>query len=291
MDDRQREQRVLDVAREGFTPDPGSHARVKRALLGAAAATTTAAVASSAAAGSSQVAGKVLAGKALAGKVLAGATVTGLGSGKVLLLAAALTVGATTVLSTALPSEPGPHPAQAPSSVRARPVLEAAPRASASPQPAPVPTPQPLPVEPTNLGQRTPDERPVPQPPPAAARPLEAREVAGDRSPPRVSRRRKSRPRTPRAARSVAGGDLQREAVLIGRARAALYDDNPEQALRSLREHGARFVHGALAQERRALQALCWCALNDVRGVRAARRFVRGAPSSPLAAHVRRGCL
>jgi len=83
---------------------------------------------------------------------------------------------------------------------------------------------------------------------------------------------------------------LSAELALIERARQALKNDLPQQALAALDEHRSRFEHGVMTQERVALRALALCSLGDPKGPEEAQRFLTRNPGSPLASHLRSGC-
>jgi hypothetical protein len=88
------------------------------------------------------------------------------------------------------------------------------------------------------------------------------------------------------------GGTLAEENRLLARARAALIDDRPEQALARLDEHARRFPDGILSEERQALRAVALCeAGRDAEGDAAAEAFLREHPQAALAQRVRSTCL
>ncbi|MEO1229790.1 MAG: hypothetical protein AAFZ18_12860 [Myxococcota bacterium] len=75
---------------------------------------------------------------------------------------------------------------------------------------------------------------------------------------------------------------LAEEARLLGEARAALRDGQPELALNRVDEHARRFSAGALRIERFAAEALAACALGDAaRTARAEAELRRLDPGSP----------
>lgn len=89
----------------------------------------------------------------------------------------------------------------------------------------------------------------------------------------------------------VPSDTLAEENRLLGRARAALIAESPEQALTLLREHARRFPDGVLAQERQALRAVALCeAGHEGEGTKAARAFLRAHPQAALARRVRSAC-
>ena len=88
------------------------------------------------------------------------------------------------------------------------------------------------------------------------------------------------------------GGTLAEENRLLARARAALIDGQPEQALTRLGEHARRFPEGVLSEERKALRAVALCeAGRDADGEAAAQAFLREHPQAALAQRVRSACL
>jgi outer membrane protein assembly factor BamD (BamD/ComL family) len=85
---------------------------------------------------------------------------------------------------------------------------------------------------------------------------------------------------------------LAEENRLFARARAALIDEQPEQALARLAEHARRFPEGVLSEERQALRAVALCeAGRDADGDAAAQAFLREHPQAALAQRVRSACL
>jgi hypothetical protein len=84
---------------------------------------------------------------------------------------------------------------------------------------------------------------------------------------------------------------LARELELLGAAEQRLRGGDPNGALRMLEQHARRFPEGALRQERMAARAIALCKLGRLQdGHSIARQLARSAPSSPLAARVRRAC-
>jgi hypothetical protein len=88
------------------------------------------------------------------------------------------------------------------------------------------------------------------------------------------------------------GSTLAEENRLLARARAALLDADPGQALARLDEHARRFPDGVLSEERQALRAVALCeAGRDADGHAAAKAFLREHPQAALAERVRGACL
>ncbi|MET0387952.1 MAG: hypothetical protein ABW321_18415 [Polyangiales bacterium] len=77
----------------------------------------------------------------------------------------------------------------------------------------------------------------------------------------------------------------------VGAARDALDRGQPSRALGLVQQHAFRYPQGALALERRAVQALALCALNRRTPARSVLADLqRLAPTSPLVARVRQRC-
>lgn len=88
------------------------------------------------------------------------------------------------------------------------------------------------------------------------------------------------------------GSTLAAENRLVAKARAALVEAKPEQALARLDEHARRFPDGVLSEEREALRAVALCeAGRDADGDAAAHAFLREHPQAALAERVRSACL
>jgi hypothetical protein len=85
---------------------------------------------------------------------------------------------------------------------------------------------------------------------------------------------------------------VRAESSLVGRARAALRDEDPSTALRLLDEHARRFPSGELEQERELLRVSALC---DAQRVSAAEKvagdFRRAFPGSPLLGHLGATCV
>lgn len=80
---------------------------------------------------------------------------------------------------------------------------------------------------------------------------------------------------------------LHKELRAMGRVRAALAADRPDDALAALAQHAARYPDGQMTQDREALtvQALC-AAGRDARAHAAAQAFLLAHPKSPYATQV-----
>jgi hypothetical protein len=84
---------------------------------------------------------------------------------------------------------------------------------------------------------------------------------------------------------------LDAELALIRRARAALNDGRPEEALAALDEHASRFPSGVLAEDRAAQRILALCALARPDAAREeGQRFFLDYPRSPHVAAIRGSC-
>jgi hypothetical protein len=98
----------------------------------------------------------------------------------------------------------------------------------------------------------------------------------------------------PSASTLAAGGQppastLGEEAALLATAQRALGEHQPGQALQVAQQHARRFASGSLGEERRGIEALAHCQLGEAEHPSVAA-FLEEAPSSPLAARVRREC-
>jgi hypothetical protein len=144
------------------------------------------------------------------------------------------------------------------------------------------------PIEPEHAVPRDPiiDPTAGPRSPSTPSRPKTDRRGAADR--PATSAEPTPKPEPTPAL----GSTLAEENRLIARARAALLDEHPEQALQHLDEHARRFEAGVLGQERQALRAVALCeAGRELEGSAAARSFLRAHPRAALAQRVRSACL
>lgn len=134
----------------------------------------------------------------------------------------------------------------------------------------------------------------------AAAEPAQAVQPGPAEASPRVRRRAAAvEADAPAQAEPVAVSSLPAELSLLGRAQAALRAGNPAQALAIAREHEATFPEGVLKEERLGVAALSECTLSSAESAelgshasarKHAQAFLAAAPSSPLAARVRKAC-
>jgi hypothetical protein len=94
------------------------------------------------------------------------------------------------------------------------------------------------------------------------------------------------------AASSLDSGQgFDEELALIKRAKAALDCGQTQAGLAALAEHARRFPRGVFAGEREALRVLAACKGGpSAHGRRAALRFLRSHPGSPVVDRVRRAC-
>jgi hypothetical protein len=93
----------------------------------------------------------------------------------------------------------------------------------------------------------------------------------------------------PMPAPSSSPEALAEQTRLLARAREALADGNPREALERLDQLGERFPSGALEPERRAYDAIARCRL-DPPSADAAARFLADHPASPHVPRVRAAC-
>lgn len=120
---------------------------------------------------------------------------------------------------------------------------------------------------------------------------------AGDRQAPRAqvgTERRAHRSRARAQATDVVrdaapASTVSAELALLGQAQRALREGRAQAALELAREHAQRFPAGALHEEQRGIETLARCLLGE-RPEASARAFLERAPSSPLAARVRKEC-
>ncbi len=81
------------------------------------------------------------------------------------------------------------------------------------------------------------------------------------------------------------------EAVLVGQARAALRDKNPNTALRLIQTYRQRYPGGDLWEEAEVVRLAALCDVGRAAEARAAAMaFVKARPRSPLSGHARRIC-
>lgn len=128
---------------------------------------------------------------------------------------------------------------------------------------------------------------------PAAA--SEAPAVSAPETPPAAKPTRataKSRRHTPTAPTPVASeSSLAAETRLLDRARRAVADGHPDEALRILSEAQTQFPRGVLGQERAALRAIALCDAGKIDlGRRAAAAFAKAHPRSALRTRVESAC-
>jgi hypothetical protein len=84
---------------------------------------------------------------------------------------------------------------------------------------------------------------------------------------------------------------LDVELALMRKARTALNDGHPEEALAALDEHALRFPKGVLAEDRAAQRVLALCALPRLEAAREdGQRFISNYPRSPHVAAIRSSC-
>ena len=138
--------------------------------------------------------------------------------------------------------------------------------------PAPRPQPSPDPVAPI---EAPPKAAAPPEPPPPARRPAAANKRTA--APPEPA---------PEPVSSLAA-----ETRLLDRARKAVADGRPDEALTILREAQSRFPQGVLGQERAALRVVALCDAGRLDAGRdAAASFVKAHPRSALRARVESAC-
>jgi hypothetical protein len=266
---------ILASAREAYSPDPGAQKRVRRGLaitLGtatltastgaiesAAAQTTAANAAGSAAAGSSK----------LAASGGAAAATGSLGAKLGILLAV---VGVSTAGYLALDDGQAENAIQPPIVA-----------------PGAVPAPRAKPVPPNTQAPEPPAETSRESQPPKQELAPSLNTAPEDKPSPAT---RTSRRRAPRASSGEPSSTLLAELNLLKRASGELRNGRPSLALQTLKEHRTQYPKSVLASERRGLSLLARCASAKTPGViLQARRFLKAAPSSPLAPHIKKQCL
>lgn len=98
-------------------------------------------------------------------------------------------------------------------------------------------------------------------------------------------------PEAPTSPIEDSASRLGDEVALIQRARQALLNGKPSDALRLLQRHQEEFSTGAMARDREALQAIATCRLHGAeRGQTKAEQFLRMHGTSALAERVRKEC-
>lgn len=154
-----------------------------------------------------------------------------------------------------------------------------------------------LPIAPNRTGSEPVSARRAPTPPASASPP------AASASAPHPAREVRPRADAPTTAPDVTGAHaeepapsngtatLDAELALVRRARAALNDGRPKEALAALDEHASRFPNGVLAEDRAAQRVLALCALARTDAAREeAQRFFLDYPRSPHVAAIRSSC-
>ena len=96
--------------------------------------------------------------------------------------------------------------------------------------------------------------------------------------------------RAAEAAKSVPqASSLSAELTLLARAERALRERRASDALLLAREHASAFPSGSLSEERDGVETLARCMLGELSPA-GAKAFLERAPSSPVAARVRKEC-
>ena len=253
-------QRLFELARKEEAPEPGTEARIERALaarialgLGAGGASTTVATAAAAS--------KL--GSATLASIAAKALLVGLTTGSVVIGAA------TVVSSTGSPSSVGRERPVSPVAVEG---LVPASRARSAPSPS---DPETVETAPRDAEARA-----------LRAAPLQAREQQRARAP-----LPSDVPASDSVDIPVLEDPLDAETESLRAAQAALRDRDFERALGLLNDQDALYRSGSLQQERAAARVLASCLAGQVERARAeAAHFERRWPRSPLLARVQRSC-
>ena len=95
--------------------------------------------------------------------------------------------------------------------------------------------------------------------------------------------------RAPAAPRPA--DNLAEEVALLSQASADLHAGRPAAALTVLDEHGRKFPHGVLVQERTSARVQALCALGSMNEAQAElARLARTSPNSPHLARARKAC-
>lgn len=142
--------------------------------------------------------------------------------------------------------------------------------------------------------QATPDIAATPQPvvepePVAESQPAPAETAAP--GPPRKRRAITPAPAEEPAKPLEPDSSLAAETRMLNRARQAVTDKRPKEALTVLAEAASKFPGGVLAQERAALEVVALCDAGRVgAGRKAATSFVASHPRSALRARVESAC-
>ena len=131
--------------------------------------------------------------------------------------------------------------------------------------------------------QPTPEPEPIPEPEP---------ELTSEAEPePALKPTTKRRPKSTAPVEPATPETLAAETSLLRRARAALAAKNAGSCLALLSQHAKQFPTGVLAEERDALRVVALCSdgrLQD--GKRAAAKFRKAHPGSPLTGRVGSAC-
>jgi len=152
---------------------------------------------------------------------------------------------------------------------------------------------RPAPVNASRVQEAAP---PLVVPPAVAAQPVVEAMAEPVALPNQTRLRRKAATSAVVADEADPATSLAAELSLLGRAQAALRARNPSQALALVREHEATFPDGIMKEERLGVAALSGCALlpagSSADGAERERAlaFLKAAPSSPLAARLRKAC-
>jgi hypothetical protein len=259
---------LIARARDGLTPGPDEHARIKRRVLVQIAAGTvaaTAALSTSAEAAVATGAGVFSAfAKILAAGVL-GAAVVGVGvvgiSGRSKLAAPASSMHEAPTRVPAALSTTVEAPAAVPIETEPVPTTSSAPQSDTPPV--------------------VPEHRrasPAAPPPPSRRDPVAVPTAAA------------SAP-APLQISAEGPSTLVAEAALLSRSDAALRAGNAARALELVDEHATSYPRGVLIEEREAERVVVLCALGRVDDARAtASAFLRDHPRSTQASRVRASC-
>jgi hypothetical protein len=91
------------------------------------------------------------------------------------------------------------------------------------------------------------------------------------------------------APAAATSSSVAAELALLARAQRALREGRTADALAFAHQHATNFANGALSEERLGIETLARC-MSGERPQASARAFLERAPSSPLAARVRKEC-
>jgi hypothetical protein len=284
---------LLEIARDGDSPNAADRARLRRALSAAVAAGGVATSASAAAATKTALGG-ASAGAAKSGVALwlALGAATGLATSAVVFVAAPAWKAHAVESVGPAAAQPGKTAPAAQAETPAAMITGTAATAQAHDEPATEPTTSLAETEPfpatTSAAQGTPhknkrapengttDDASHAAPAETAAEP----ETPGPGEPPAVA-----------AATRGAPSSLGAETALLENARAALGRGDAAGALALLDEHERDFPRGVLVEERLAARVFALCGLGrTAEAERVAERLLRHSPSSPLRARVLQSC-